>query len=284
MIVLTSRLGESYGDSSSPESPERLRNTYELLARNKWVNMVLTERYASEQDLLKVHSSDHLSRLKDSIQEDPDCPTYPEMYKYASLAAGIALEAAKKTTEGNNSFSLMRPPGHHAAKGRSMGFCYINNAALAAVFLRNQGISKVAILDIDNHHGNGTEEIVNGLEGILFVDLHKHPDYPGTGKSSHHNAINFQLPNNIGEEGYLSVLDTALTKITEFNPQFLVVSIGFDTFEKDIIGGLGLKVSSYSRIGSRLRSLKIPSCSLMEGGYNLEALPKCVLSYISSMQ
>ena len=141
MIILNSKLCESYGSRNHPESSIRLKNVREFLLANS-LKVIQNDVEASEEELLLVHSPEHLSRLKNSIEENPDCPTYSpaysNMYKHASLAAGIALESARTAYLGQNSFSLARPPGHHASKDKSMGFCYINNTALAAVYLRNK--------------------------------------------------------------------------------------------------------------------------------------------------
>jgi len=282
MIILNSRQCESYRGVEHPESPERITRIVALL-EDRNIEITNHEIIASEKELLLVHSQEHLERLKNSVQENLDCPAYPNIFQYASLSAGLALQAGRLSSAGKDTFSLMRPPGHHASKDKSMGFCYLNNAALTALHLRNYR-GKVGILDIDNHHGNGTEEIVSGLEDVIFVDLHRHPDYPGTGMISEKNCFNFPLKTKIGEEGYLLALNEALKKIKDFNPSILVVSAGFDGYCGDHIGNLGLFRSSYKKIGQKIKTLDVPVCSLLEGGYDLNNLPECVLNYIKGLE
>lgn len=282
MIILNSKQCGSYRGFEHPESPERISGILRLLEKEN-IEVIYEDILASEEELLLVHSPEHLDRLKNSVPEDPDCPIYPNMFQYASLSAGSAIHAGELSLSRESTFSLMRPPGHHASKNKAMGFCYLNNAALAAVYLKNKN-KKVAILDIDNHHGNGTQEIVYGLKNILFVDLHNHPAYPGTGMESKSNCINFLLKPQIGEDGYLAALDRALERIQDFAPSVLVVSAGFDGYYKDPLGNLGLHKASYERIGQKIKSLEVPVCSVLEGGYNTDDLPECVLRYIKGLE
>lgn len=267
----------------SSRIPKRLSGTYSFLVDNG-LAITPSDKTAPEQDLLLIHSPEHLDRLKNSTQEDEDSPAYQKIFEHASSAAGLAVQAGELASlYGTNSFSLMRPPGHHASRDSAMGFCYINNAALAAVKMRNK-IGKVAIVDIDNHHGNGTESIVSGLEDIFFVDLHKHPDYPNTGSESGKNFLNFPLIGRIKETDYLSTLDIALKKIKNYAPSLIIISAGFDTFKRDPVGSLGLGISSYQKIGRKFKEMNVPTCSLLEGGYNAEELPRCVFSYINGLK
>lgn len=283
MIIFNQKIKETYRADNYPESPDRINRICTTLANNS-VPIIESNTPASESSLKQIHTAEHLYRLRNSIQEDPDCPPFPNIYDYATLAAGTALASADATLSGQHSFSLVRPPGHHASEDKSMGFCYINNAALASVYLKSKKVGRVAILDIDNHHGNGTQEIVTGLENILFVDIHSHPDYPETGNKSEGNCINYPLTLQTTEQAYLSALDQGLMNIKRFDPSILVVSAGFDTYKGDPIGKMKLEVTSYFQIAQRLKSLRIPICSILEGGYNTQELPNCILSYISGLQ
>ena len=140
----------------------------------------------------------------------------------------------RSAVAGETAFSLMRPPGHHATRTRVMGFCYFNNIAIASArFLADHPSKRIAIVDIDCHHGNGTEDFALGRDRIFYASLHQSPLYPGTGLESPMNCLNFPLPPFTEETPYLAALETACERIREFNPDILGVSAGFDTYEED---------------------------------------------------
>lgn len=145
--------------------------------------------------------------------------------------------------------------------------------------IANHTKEKAAILDIDCHHGNGTEDIFMGNDSVLYVSLHQSPLYPGTGLVSQGNVVNFPLLPGTPESEYLNTLDQACQKITEFNPSILGISAGFDTFEKDPLTQLNLVVETYRKIGNRIAALKIPAFVVMEGGYSYK-LPECVYTFL----
>ena len=171
----------------------------------------------------------------------------------------------------------MIPPGHHTGKnGRalyatSLGFCYFNNVAIATKTALNF-VKKVTILDIDCHHGNGTQEIFFGDKNVQYVSLHLDGIYPGTGQMTEKNCINFPLPFGIDEESYFENFNFALKEIKKFNPDLIAVSAGFDTHKNDPVtmGGLGLDEKSYRKIGELITSLKKPIFAVLEGGYGKE--------------
>ncbi|MFN3301854.1 MAG: histone deacetylase, partial [Patescibacteria group bacterium] len=178
------------------------------------------------------------------------------------------------------SFSLMRPPGHHAGKDFCGGFCYFNNLAIAvAKFLKKD--KKVAILDIDCHHGNGTEDIFLGKNNVLYISLHESPLYPGTGLESRFNCLNFPLPPRTQEKEYLQTLEIALEKISQFKPNLLAISAGFDTYKKDPLTYFGLEIDSYQKIGEKIAQLNLPTFSVLEGGYS-QSLPLCLYNFIKN--
>jgi acetoin utilization deacetylase AcuC-like enzyme len=218
---------------------------------------------ASEEDVLRVHDADYIWKLKKGLVEDPDTPAYADIYEYARLSAGGAILAAKI-----NGFSLMRPPGHHAGRSGAAlgvytrGFCYVNNIAVAV-----KAIGKVAlILDVDGHHGNGTQEIFQGDEKVVYVSLHRYPYYPGTGGHSEGNCLNFPLPADCGEQKYLETLDKALSMVDVGRFEVVAVSVGFDAHGGDL-ASLGLTENSYKEIGKRIGTLKKPTFFILEGGY-----------------
>lgn len=266
-----------------PECSERISFTLDFL-REKGVEVCLEDFTLPEVIIEQVHTKEYIENLKKGRIEDRDSPAFPNIFRYASQSAGVAVFAATTTfLTKENTFALIRPPGHHAGADRAMGFCYLNNMALACRHVRNQG-EKVAILDIDNHHGNGTEELVTGLERVLFVDIHKTPDYPGTGNTSHDNCINYPLIKGSDEKRYLEILDMALKNISDFHADIILVSAGFDTHRLDPVGDLGLETESYREIAKRIKSLNLPVCSLLEGGYGLSHLPESIHEYIMGLE
>jgi len=167
-----------------------------------------------------------------------------------------------------NGFSLMRPPGHHAGRSGAAlgvytrGFCYLNNIAIAVKALDKPTL----ILDVDGHHGNGTQEIFQGDEKVVYVSLHRFPHYPGTGISSEGNSLNFPLPADCGEQTFLETFDKALSMVDLGRFEVVAVSAGFDTHKGDL-ASLGLTESSYKAIGERIGALRKPSFFVLEGGY-----------------
>jgi len=252
------------------ESPRRVQIAYEIL-KTKGYEFVEPEP-ASEEDLLKVHDAGYIQLLKQGAIEDPDTPAYKNIYEYARLSAGGAILAAKI-----NGFSLMRPPGHHAGRfgaalgAYTKGFCYVNNIAVAVKNLDKPTL----ILDIDGHHGNGTQEIFMGDPKVVFISLHRYPHYPGTGAYSEANCLNFPLPADCGEAVYLKTLEEALRKVDMQKIEVIAVSAGFDAHAGDL-ASLGLTEKTYRRIGEMIAALEKPTFFVLEGGYIGENIGKCI--------
>ena len=246
------------------EGPERVRKAAEIL-RSKGYEF-LEPKPASEEDLLKVHDTDYVWNVKKSLVDDPDTPAYDNIFEFARLSAGGALLAARV-----GGFSLMRPPGHHAGKNGAAlgaytrGFCYFNNLAVAVKHLNKATL----ILDIDGHHGNGSQEIFLGDEKVTYVSLHRHPNYPGTGAVSEKNCLNFPLPPDCGDEVHAKTLDEALSSLDMDKFEVVAVSAGFDTYAGDL-ASLGLTEKGYWEIGKRVGSLHRPTFFVLEGGYQGE--------------
>jgi acetoin utilization deacetylase AcuC-like enzyme len=285
MIIYFSPQCLEYAQRGHPESAERVENTYKLLVSKNFE--IRTPQPCSETDLLLAHDREHIDRVKNGTLHDLDTPNLPGIYHYSRLAAGSAIEAMETALTGQLAFSLMRPPGHHAgirgpALGTvSLGFCYFNNIALACKKALESGkIWKVAILDIDCHHGNGTQEIMLNDNRVIVVSIHRFGFfYPGTGGQSEANCYNYPLDSRIGETDYFSTLMTALTQVTRFNPDLLAVSAGFDTYKNDPVGGLGLNIKSYYQIGRRLKQLNKRMFIILEGGYGHD-FPECVFQFL----
>ena len=243
------------------EGPTRVKMAHEFLKEKNYEFLEPTP--ASEEDILRVHDADYVWKLKKGLVEDPDTPAYADIYEHARLSAGGALLAAEI-----NGFSLMRPPGHHAGRNGAAlgvytrGFCYLNNVAVAVKTLGKSAL----ILDIDGHHGNGTQEIFQGDEKVVYVSLHRYPYYPGTGARSQGNCLNFPLPADCGEQRYLETLDEALDMVDVGSFEVLAVSVGFDAHVGDL-ASLGLTENSYRKIGKRVGTLGKPTFFVLEGGY-----------------
>lgn len=279
--IISSQKAWQYNVPGHPESPVRVKKTYEFL-----INMgyKITEAVpCSEEDILRAHSKRLLDAVKSGDFFDADTPAVENIYEYAILSAGAAIQAAESALKGENAFSLMRPPGHHAYGDSLGGFCYFNNIAIAVKRIISQSPDlSISILDIDCHHGNGTEDIFYGNEKVLFVSLHQSPLYPGTGLKSRKNCLNYPVPPGTGESEYLGVLDIALERIKRFGPQIIAVSAGFDTYSEDPLTGLALEKESYKKIAERIKSLKVPVFAVLEGGYSSD-LPECISNFISAL-
>jgi acetoin utilization deacetylase AcuC-like enzyme len=248
------------------EGPARVKKAAEVL-RGLGYDFVEPEP-ASEDDLLKAHDVEYVWNLKKSMVEDPDTPAYDNIHEFARLAAGGAILAAKV-----GGFSIMRPPGHHCGRNGAAlgaytrGFCYLNNIAVAVKHLGKPTL----ILDIDGHHGNGTQEIFQGDTEVTYLSLHRHPHYPGTGNDSRGNVLNFPLWADCGDEAYLETLDAALNQVSKSRFEAVAVSAGFDAHAGDL-ASLGLTEKGYTEIGKRIAELRRPAFFVLEGGYNGECI------------
>ena len=243
------------------EGPQRVKVAHDVLKAKGYE--VIEPQPATEDDLWLAHDVDYLWNLKKGLVEDSDTPAYDNIFDFAKLSAGGALLASK--LEG---FSLMRPPGHHAGRNGpalgayTRGFCYINNIAVAIKEIDKRTL----ILDIDGHHGNGTQEIFQGDEKIAYISLHQSHNYPGTGTLTEDNCINFALPANCGGKIYLETFNRALSMIDINKYDNIAVSAGFDTHSGDL-ATLGLIGNDYFEIGKRIAQLNKPTFYVLEGGY-----------------
>ncbi len=269
-----------YSQPWHPESPERVNSTYQYL-KKKGFN-IIEPAPCEDKDILLAHTTGLLKEVKGGEFFDPDTPALPGIFEYARLAAGSAINAAELCLKGEKTFSLMRPPGHHATRNNLGGFCYFNNIAIASLKVKEKA-GKIAIIDFDCHQGNGTEDIFLGKKDFLYVSLHQSPLYPGTGLASRENCINYPLSANTSPERYLSVFDEGLEQVKQFNPDLLAVSAGFDTYKLDPITGLSLEKETYREIGKMLSKLNKPLFAVLEGGYSSD-IPECIYQFLSGLE
>lgn len=287
MYIVFSEKCLEYWEPGHPESPDRVYRTYRLL-KDKGFRFIKAEP-CSEEDLLLVHNKEYVERIKNENFYDPDTPNLPGIYNYARLAVGSAIKSMKIALNGEKSFSLMRPPGHHAGVNGSalgaptLGFCYFNNIAIACKKAL-QKVNKIAIIDIDCHHGNGTQEIFFMDSRVLFVSIHRYGGvYPGTGEKSQENCLNYPLMHAVGDEEYIKVLNSALKEVEKFDPDLIAVSAGFDTYKHDPVCTLGLNIETYTLIGRMISKLNRKTFAVLEGGYGRD-FPNCVLNFLNGIE
>jgi len=230
---------------------------------------------ATERDILRCHDRELVETVKATrgwIDADTACTE--TTFEAALLSAGAALEAVRR-----NGFALARPPGHHAERNRAMGFCLFDNVAIAARWAQAElGLERIAIVDWDVHHGNGTQDIVGGDESLLFVSLHQWPLYPGTGGpyEQSQNVVNIPLAAGTGDAGYLEAWQTVERSVTRFEPDLLLVSAGFDAHVDDPLADMELSEDGFRELARRASQLAPRTAAVLEGGYNLSTLPDLV--------
>ncbi len=233
--------------------------------------------------ILRAHTSEHLARLGRLEDYDEDTPSYPKLADYARASVGAALDALKAARAGETVFSLMRPPGHHATRNRAMGFCYLNNVAIAALEAAATGTKRVAVFDFDVHHGNGTEAILLNNPECSFFSIHQFPCYPGTGtRNVGANCFNFPVPPQTLRGEYRHSLASALEHLQACKPGLVAVSAGFDAYVHDPLAQGSLEMEDFYWLGQSLRNLGVPLFSLLEGGYST-ALPELILAYLKGV-
>lgn len=270
-----------YSQPGHPESPVRVSAAHNYLTEKGYESA--EPNLCTDDDILLAHTPALLNSVRKENFLDFDTPAFTGIFDIAKLAAGSAIDAAMHCLNtGEKAFSLMRPPGHHATRNNLGGFCYFNNIAIASLKAKELA-GKVAIVDIDCHHGNGTEDIFLGDKSFLYISLHQSPLYPGTGLRSRGNCINYPLSAQTSPAEYLSVLEQGLEKVEKFNPDLLAISAGFDTYKHDPITSFSLEKDTYNKIGRMLAAMNKPSFSILEGGYSSD-LAECIYEFLTGLE
>jgi acetoin utilization deacetylase AcuC-like enzyme len=285
MKIITDSKCTGYSKSGHPERPTRVARTLEKLQSQTELPIVWEKPGPAEDaSILRAHSPELLASLNSSVDFDADTPAYPGIADYARASVGAALEAMRCARNGETVFSLMRPPGHHATRNQIMGFCFLNNIAIAALEALATGVKRVAIFDFDVHHGNGTEDILRDVEGALFISIHQSPCYPGTGTHNvGKNCLNYPVAPRLPRPEYRKVFSSALDELKKFKPDLVGVSAGFDAYAHDPLAQETLEAEDFYWLGEQIRGMKIPAFSLLEGGYSRE-LPELILSYLKGLE
>ena len=288
-----------------PERPDRLRAVRQRLEASQLLQEldVREPRAALAAELERLHSPQHVARVRAACARAPaaldgDTTVSERSFDAALRAAGGVLEACERVVAGawQNAFCAVRPPGHHAERERAMGFCLFNNVALAAAALRASGIERVAILDWDVHHGNGTQHLFERDPSVYYASLHQWPLYPGTGAADERGVgagegatLNCPQPPGSGDAEWLDALEQEiLPELERFRPEFVLVSAGFDAHRLDPLSGTSLTEAGYRRMSARMLELARAHAggrlvSVLEGGYHLSALAACVETHLGEL-
>jgi acetoin utilization deacetylase AcuC-like enzyme len=261
---------------------------------------VLEPRQATDEEIARIHDREYLSLIRETSGRatalDIDTFTSPDSYEVALLAAGAAVASVDHVLEGGarRALAMVRPPGHHAERNRAMGFCLFNNIAIAAAHARARGLERVAIVDYDVHHGNGTQSSFYDDPSVLFISSHQYPYYPGTGAASETGTgkgvgftINLPLDAGATDADYdLVYTSIALPALRRFRPDLILVSAGFDAFVDDPLGGMRVTAAQFARLTALLAEAADECCSgriaaITEGGYDLAGFAACLRAVTS---
>jgi acetoin utilization deacetylase AcuC-like enzyme len=281
-----------------PECPARLAAIQDQLLVSGLMPFLesIDAPQATLEAIMRAHAPEYVEHLRGQapargyLPLDPDTSMNPSTWPAALHAAGAVVEATDRVIGASlaNAFCAVRPPGHHARPDSAMGFCLLNNVAIGALHaLEVHGLERVAIIDFDVHHGNGTEEIFSGDERVLMASFFQHPFYPYSGtENPANNMVNVPLPAGTKGDRVRAVVDEVwMPRLEQFAPQMVMISAGFDAHREDDLGQMSLVESDYAYITQRLLDLAARHCSgrlvsSLEGGYNLSALARSVVAHV----
>jgi acetoin utilization deacetylase AcuC-like enzyme len=285
MLIVHDPHCADYGSSMRPEQPARItRTAAHLQAVHPHWTWRTPETPVTDQILQLAHSPAHVKRLGEPHDFDADTPFFPGIADRARASVAAALDAARYAhAERKPVFSLMRPPGHHATATQAMGFCYLNQIAIAALYARTAlGAARVAVWDFDAHHGNGTESILHGRDGFFFASVHQYPGYPGSGTQDHGpNTRNWPVQPRTPRVTHLAALRASLDAVVSFAPDLVLVSAGFDAYACDPITTMSLEREDFATLGAWLREIDHPAAALLEGGYS-DDLPLLIDAFLTA--
>jgi acetoin utilization deacetylase AcuC-like enzyme len=280
---------------SHPERPERIESVWQMLQEDDIHLKLLSilPAPANKNSLVTIHSEEHIDTLawiaaqEKAVLYDSDTYALPQSYEIARLAVGSVTGVIDAVMQGEHQgIAAVRPPGHHATSKTAMGFCLLNNIALGAQHAITQhNLQRVAIVDYDVHHGNGTQDIFYEHDDVLFISTHQAPFYPGTG-TLHETGrgkgdgytLNVPMPSGVGDDGYAEVFDNiVLPALQRFDPEFILVSAGFDAHWVDPLAMMNLSLNGFDRLNKKLISMAQQYCEgrivfVLEGGYDLKAV------------
>ncbi|HUZ66077.1 MAG TPA: histone deacetylase family protein [Beijerinckiaceae bacterium] len=303
-LYLTHRVALAHDmGAGHPERPDRLRAIEARLAADSFDRLIRQQApLAGREAILRVHPEGHLRFLEELsparglARIDGDTAMNSETLEAALRAAGGAVEAVDSVMAGraDNAFLAMRPPGHHAERMTAMGFCFLNNAAIAARHAQAvHGVKRVAIMDFDVHHGNGTQDIFWSDHSVLYASTHQAPLYPGTGAASEcgefDTIVNAPLRAGDGGEAFRDAMENVvLPRIDAFQPDFLILSAGFDAHRRDPLANLNLEAEDFAWATRQLMELADRHAggrlvSVLEGGYDLEGLAASVAAHVTAL-
>jgi acetoin utilization deacetylase AcuC-like enzyme len=288
-----------HNNPGHPENARRLNIMIDEVKKTSFYNEleILKPKIIDDKSLEKIHSQRMIQQVKNISQTEDswiDLDTYvcKGDYEIAKLAAGATLQACENVLSGKaeNSYALVRPPGHHATSKRSMGFCLFNNVAIAANEIAKKG-KKVLLMDFDVHHGNGVQDIHYSRKDIMYQSLHLSPHFPGTGAVEEIGAgegegynLNAPLSYGNGNEAARKILDEIFLPVAkQFKPDIILFSSGYDSHHSDMLGGLRFTVNFYAEIIEKYQRIQPKIACTIEGGYNLYWIGKCLISQLSQM-
>jgi len=296
-VISSSRFADHLTPPGHPERPERAAAMAAVVARFRDAGgPILEPRAATDDDLRRVHTQAHVAAMVSTrgraVMLDPDTFTSPDSEEVARLAAGavlVAVDSALDGQAGSRAVAVVRPPGHHAESGRAMGFCLYNNVAIGAAYARARGLSRVAVVDYDVHHGNGTQWIFYEDPAVLYISSHQYPYYPGTGAAEETGrgaglgyTLNLPLEAGAGDRDVMLRYEReALPKLEWFRPELLLVSAGFDAHVRDPLAGCRMTTAGFRALSGLLVGAADRLCGgrvvlVTEGGYDLTALAECL--------
>lgn len=303
-IVTSDRFADHLTPPGHPERVERAEVMQVIAARFRQRGGTVAEpRAATGDELARVHDRDYLTLIRETagraVALDLDTFTSPDSYEVARLAAGAAVTAVDHVIEGgrgSRGLAMMRPPGHHAERNRAMGFCLFNNVAVAAAHARARGLARVAVVDYDVHHGNGTQWSFYDDPTVLFVSSHQYPYYPGTGAAADIGTgagmgftANFPLEAGATDADYERVYaSTVVPIVRQFRPELVLVSAGFDAHMDDPLGGMRVTTQQFGRLTALIGAVADECCegrvvAVTEGGYDLQALAASLQAAIDAL-